>query len=369
MALSASFFCFFRGARKPPAEIKTVAIFQNAKMGDMICTTPIFRAIKKHRPGVRVVVIGNRVNREILNGHKDIDVYIVHDNVWRTAALLRKEKIDFGLVPLPNLDSLIAFVFGGSQSIAAPTIIGGRSPYETISYRILSFFTIKVPHRLGAYAPREYLRLLEPMGIKEDDTTKHLTVSPEATRTISAFFDRHHVSSRELIIGILPSAGNPVKIWPTSRFAALADWLYERYRPRIIILGASADRQRVDRVITALSPKTAVIDACGLFGGEELKALIAQLTLLIAPDTGAIYIAEAFGVPTIDIVGPVDEKDQPPRGDFHLIVAAPRAKPAMGVVVNIGFDPIEVKRQIEEISVAMVAAAVEKLIGRLRSAV
>ena len=64
-----------------------------------------------------------------------------------------------------------------------------------------------------------------------------------------------------------------------------------------------------------LNPETQFVNTDGLFSLDELKALIQRLSLFISVDTGPIYIAEAFDVPTIDIIGPMDENEQPPRGE------------------------------------------------------
>ena len=43
----------------------------------MVYTTPMFRAVKEKYPKAKVLVIGNRVNKEILGGNTDVDGYLV----------------------------------------------------------------------------------------------------------------------------------------------------------------------------------------------------------------------------------------------------------------------------------------------------
>ena len=49
--------------------------------------------------------------------------------------------------------------------------------------------------------------------------------------------------------------------------------------------------------------------------------------LFISVDTGPIYIAEAFNVPTVDIVGPVDENVQPPADLFTEMLCHNETRP------------------------------------------
>jgi ADP-heptose:LPS heptosyltransferase len=104
-------------------------------------------------------------------------------------------------------------------------------------------------------------------------------------------------------------------------------------------------------------------DTTGLWNIDELKVFISKLGLFVSSDTGPIYIAEAFGVPTVDIVGPVDEKDQPPRGPFHEVVFDnTRARPVTGVFTNKFYNYTEARRQAEAITVEQVFSAVQKCI-------
>ncbi len=73
----------------------------------------------------------------------------------------------------------------------------------------------------------------------------------------------------------------------------------------------------------------------------------------ISVDTGPIYIAEAFGIPTIDIVGPMDENEQPPRGPMHRIVRTDAA-PVIHIMNSRVYDAAKARKAIEDITVDMV---------------
>lgn len=113
-----------------------------------------------------------------------------------------------------------------------------------------------------------------------------------------------------------------------------------------------------------LSPQVSVVDTVGQLSIEELKALIAHLTLVVAPDTGAIYIAEALGIPTVDIVGPVDEREQPPIGPIHEVVVPPRIRPELFVMDARSYNMAEVTRQLMATTVPMVTEAVDRLLAK-----
>lgn len=358
------FFVFGRAAKEVGKPRRAVVV-QLAKMGDMVCTTPVFRAIKAAYPGCEVYVVGDRVNKDLLVGSPDVDGYLVYrKNVFETMKELREKKFDFACLVGPSPEILAMLYLAGIPRIAAPIIEGGFSPQETRVYKILRKFVIPVPHRMRHYAAREYLRLLEPLGIHADDTKKHLAFSKEAEEHIARFFYENGIQpGRDFIVGISPSTGYAIKQWPAERFAKVADYLYEKYGAKIIIPGSGQDKEQINKMLSHLLPGTKVINVCGKFSIDELKALISRMSLFVSVDTGPIYIAEAFGVPTIDIVGPMDEREQPPAGDIHKIVKVERKEPQLHVMNTGVFDEREARRQAEEISVEMVKTALDELYG------
>jgi ADP-heptose:LPS heptosyltransferase len=109
-----------------------------------------------------------------------------------------------------------------------------------------------------------------------------------------------------------------------------------------------------------------VIDSSGT-SLDELKAVIARMDVFIAVDSGPIYIAYAFDVPTVDIIGAVDENEQPPLSSSNLQVIAPnRGRPQLRVMDARSYDTKEARRQIDEITVEMAFQVLERLIDMIR---
>ena len=80
-----------------------------------------------------------------------------------------------------------------------------------------------------------------------------------------------------------------------------------------------------------------------------------------------MYIAEAFGVPTVDIIGPIDEREQPPTGEMHKIVKLEsRASPELFVMNASIYDKNEARRQVELISVNMVKEKTDEIIADMK---
>lgn len=353
--------------RTPKMPPKTVLVVQLAWLGDMVCTTPVFRAIKKKYPDCRVIVVGMERNEKLLANHPDVDRYIVWKEDFRYIKnLLKAEKIDFALSVTPNFLVLAYLYLLGIPAIAVPEIKAGWSPYETISFRILRSLAIKIPHTMGTYAPREYLRLLEPIGIFSDITTKKLNFSDTARQKVDKILSSAVVSKESIWVAISPSSGNKIKNWPADRFAQVADFLIEKYNATIFLIGSKSDQEEVGKMLSSTKYADRMINTLGELSLDELKYFMSRMDLFIAVDTGPIYIAEAFGVPTVDIVGAMDENEQPPRGEIHRIVVDPHRKsPELHIMNARVYNKEEARRQTEQIASEEVIAIATELIEHL----
>ena len=337
-------------------------VVQNAKLGDMVCTTPVFRAIKQQYPRALVTVVGDQVNKHVLAGHTDVDDYIVWNRDPRGVSDMlyevRRRAPDVAMLATPDFYTLAVLFLSGVPAIVAPVVRNGSSPYETRSFTLLRRLVLTRPHHMRHYAPREYLRLLEPLGIEVDDTTKRLAVRKDAVARVDILLRKAGVEATDVIVGLSPSAGNKIKCWGSENWAALINQIHAAHvppkRPRIVIIGGKHDTAEVEATCAGLAPSVEVINTLNQLSLEELKALIARMHVFIAVDTGPVYIAESFNVPTIDIVGPIDEREQPPIGEWHKVVVAPREEPALFVLNARVYNKEEAERQTKAITPAYV---------------
>jgi len=359
--MCARFVLFFKRVKQnmdgPP---RRVLVVQGAKLGDMVCTTPVFNAIKKVYPQTEVWVVGDGVNRLLLLGHPSVDGYIVAKGLLQTIWKIRKYTFDFGMTTGPNLMSLSLLVFGKVRRIAAPIVVG--ESITTRTYTKLVQYVLTSKHYMHHYAGLSYLRLLEHIGINESDTTKTLVHTKDAETSVY-FWKKENQFERDIpIVACSVGAGHKAKQWHPERFAAVAEYIRDTYGVYIVIIGTQREKKEVEKFFQALKSKHGIINAIDAFSVEELKAFISECSLLVAVDTGPIYIAEAYGIPTVDIVGPVDHREQPPVGDKHAVVYdTTREKPQMFVMNARGYDVDEVRKQLDNITVAMVTDAVDKL--------
>lgn len=360
--LFARFFTFFGGGRGDCIPDR-ILVIQLAKLGDMVCTTPVFRAIKVRYPDVHLTVVGNRINKEVLAGNSNVDEYVVfeNDSIFSFILKLRRERYTIGITLSPSFIAVVAMLVARIPCVLAPNIQGGFSPFMTKSYQSILNFVYAQKYEFTGYAPQEYLNMLSSIDVQSTDTTKRLVFSDEAGNKSNELLN--NFSTEGPMIGIAVGVGNEIKRWPMERFVAVIKYLKRTHKATIILLGSPNEINQTEQALSNIEDTSNIFNQVGKLSIDELKAVIDRLDLYVSVDSGPIYIAEAFGTPTVDIVGPVAEKEQPPRGDKHLVVIPEREEPAVHIMNAREYEPEEAKRQVLAVSVDMVTKACDTLLS------
>lgn len=329
------------------------------KLGDVVCVTQVFSAVRKHLPQVHIIAAGNsKLHKPLLADSGLADEYLDLVEVGAFERV-KKCKADAGLVTGIDFKAAALFYLAGIPLVVAPKAVGVTSPEETRPYKILQNFIKTFPHNFGEYAPRERLKVLEPIGIFTSDTKKHLGFSEaganKASETVS-----HIYGSYKYLVGMSASAGNKEKQWPPEKFAEVAKYLIKKHNAHIVVIGGKNDITEINKLILSIENKSSITDTNN-FSIDELKAIISKLDIFIGVNTGPTYIAEAFDIPTVDLIGPVNAWDQPPQGQIHKMVFAPgKPEPLMSILKTRGHDPREAERIAQSTRVEDVVVAAEE---------
>lgn len=370
--LALLFRCFVRvvfhgAATKVPSKISRIIVVPTGKLGDVVCNTPVLRALRTNMPQAHIIVAGNsKLHQALFADSGLVDEYL---DLEAPGAIERVQKVhaEVALVTGPSYTFVATLCAAGVPLVIAPMVVGGFSPAETRLYKILKTCIKTFPYSMTGHAPWERLRVLEPVGISTDDTKKHLGFSATSKEKILELFRKNGFDqNQDFIVGMSPSSGNKIKEWPEERFAEVADHLSKNHSAKIIFVGSKNDEEKIDKTIGYMKSGAPVLRVTDL-NIDELKALVSCLTLFVAVDTGPIYIAEAFGIPTVDIVGPVDENAQPPIGFIHRNVVPPNRTHAAITILNArSYDAEEATRQTLSITASAVIETIDKLVKDLR---
>jgi ADP-heptose:LPS heptosyltransferase len=273
----------------PDQNIDRILIVKLDRIGDMVCTTPVFDALRSLFPKARLDIVGHPVPLSLLEGDERIGrripyrCWLYHDlpirfpgpKAWLLALRLLRERyplvvylrgsLPFCLLGFTSRVTATKFVPG------EPTIIRYMKPLESL------YGPIKHP---------------EP----------HLHVTPQALQAAKGLLDTRS-NVEEPAIAIHAAASAATKMWPAERYAALADELVKVFHAKVHFFGSPAERPIMQQICTLSTHAHAYHHSLPL---QHAVAAIASCNLFIGNDSGLAHVAAAVETPMVVLWGPAN---------------------------------------------------------------
>ncbi|MBA4322721.1 MAG: hypothetical protein C0408_07885, partial [Odoribacter sp.] len=124
-------------------KISRILVIQTAKIGDLICSTPVFKEIKKKYPEAYLAVMVNPITKELLGHNPYVNEIIAVKSTDCTglsgkiklSGLIRKGKYNVALCLNPNVPFAVAMFWG-----LVPERLSVMPDFAGITFRIASAF-------------------------------------------------------------------------------------------------------------------------------------------------------------------------------------------------------------------------------------
>ncbi len=148
-----------------------------------------------------------------------------------------------------------------------------------------------------------YLRLLDLVGGQKSFETPVLKITDDEERR---FDERFGDMAEGYIVFIVGAHYGPSKRWPDAYFSELADLLVDSLSTAIYLLPARGEEEIARRIREGARNREQV--KIREMDVRELKVCLARASLVVANDTGPRHISSALSVPTVVILGPMDDR-------------------------------------------------------------
>jgi len=270
---------------------KKILVIRRNRMGDMICTLPLLRALRKNFPTAFIKVVCERKGEPIARACGAVDeVYLLKKGVNRLHTLL------LNLRALRGCDLAIGVKAGFDRHLAAMIRWSGARHRIGYAPGPRSFH---YSHRLSLPPSEESqiescLRLLTPLGIKESSMDLHLDLPASALEFAERLAVNKAFNKRFITVFNLSSNRDQ---WPTENYAQLGKLILEKKKGLIALSCLPEDRHRADEILKSLPPNDVFIFQSS--SPLELAALFKRGHLLITPEGGSAHLAAASGIPTL----------------------------------------------------------------------
>jgi len=278
-----------------------IIIVQTAFLGDLILTTPLFRALKKTHPDSCLSLVVRPEYRELMRAIPEIDELIFYDKRGRERGLFsfykKIREIRLRLASLavsPHRSARTSLLLWQAH---IPRRVG-------FAEAGLSFlYTDRVARDMSLHEVDRNLSLIS--ALEQDpgkfDRMPYLQVKEEWEKEASSL-----LPASQGLVGIAPSSVWPTKRWVPAGFSRLIDLLSEKFNLRAVVLGEPGAEPLAREIIG--QTKSEPINLVGKTPLGVLTAVVSKLKLLVSNDSGLVHVASARNIPTVVIYGPTSPK-------------------------------------------------------------
>jgi heptosyltransferase-1 len=296
-----------------PAERLLIVLF--GAIGDVTRALPLLQRLRRGWPDAHIAWAVEPLAAPVLADHPALDecfVFAREQGLRGFVALLRQlrqQRFDLVLDLGASLKSGLAALATG-----APTRLGFHRRNGREGNWLFQTETI-APQPHYSSKLQQYLRFCDQLGLPESTIEFGLRASPAARQRSQEYLDRVAKPFAAFVLG----SSCPSRRWFPEDTAAAAIGLWERYGHTPVLLGTAADRDFAREVVNCLGSVPAV-DLTGRTTLQDLVALLGEATLAISPDSGAMHIAAALGIPVVSLWGATSAARSAPYGSVDAVV-------------------------------------------------
>jgi heptosyltransferase III len=341
--------------------MKKILVIRRDNIGDLVCTTPVFEAIKAWNPNVEIHALVNSYNAGVLQGNPDVSKVHIYEKLKHQNNLLGVPAAIFSrirlLAKLRQTRFDYAIVAGAGFQPRAVGYLRWIRPTHGIGYvtadqppsRILDQ-GLPTEAATGLHEVEAAFQLLTALGIHGPPGKVKVYPNKISTENLQ------NIDQRQLCIGVHISSRKPSQRWSTENFIEFIRYLRECHNAQVILFWSPGSEQnskhpgddgKAAAVLNRLNDP-AVVPA----PTSTLRDLIDQLTvpdMFVCSDGGAMHIAAGLDKPILCFFGDSDAAHWHPWGiPYELLQPA--------------------SRKVSDISVKEAISGFEKLLVRVKHA-
>jgi lipopolysaccharide heptosyltransferase II len=293
-------------------EPKRILVIQLRQIGDVLLSTPAVRALRKRYPKAHLAYLVEERPGLVLQGNPYLDEIIIrprHGGRWEPIQTIRR-------VRQGRFDLVVDFL--ASPRTAPIAYLSKAKVTISFANRRRRFLYTHPVMPEGVYAAAQKLSLLRVLGIAEASLDLDMPVPGPARKMIEDFFQAQGLKNGRPVVAIEPFHKRPVREWPGSHFARLADLIARELKAHVVFSWGPGKEAAVKEILAQAQEPHVLAPGTDL---HQLAALYGAADLYVGNDCGPRHIAGSQGRPTFAILGPTDEAWTPPHDPRHQTVA------------------------------------------------
>ena len=299
------------GDSLPGRNLRSILVFKQRHIGDVLLSTPVFRALRASFPSASLTAVVNEGTQEMLTGNPDVDRIVVFRRSRREAggAARWREEARFLREIRSVRPHLAVQLTEGDRGALLSLLSGARHRVGVASVRPGLFgkrwiFTSLCP------APSPYrhavlrdLDVLAAAGILPSDLSLRFPFSGRDREEAIRKAVRAGLPEGSPFAVLQPTSRWAFKCWTEEGMAGIAGHLFRKGVFPVVTSGPDPGEAAMAERIHLRAASCGALLA-GTLSLKELGALIASARLFLGVDSAPMHIAAAVGTPTVALFGP-----------------------------------------------------------------
>jgi len=265
-----------------------VCLLRLSALGDVTHALPMVRSLQRARPDMRITWIIGRGEAALMKGLEGVE-FIVFDKKggWPAVQALRRTLAGRHFEALLQMQlalraNLLSLLVRADRRIGFDAARAKEGHAWVVNERIAPGGV----HVLDAFG-----HFAEALGCPQTQVEWRMPVPDEARD-----WARAQLPDGPPVLLISPCSSHVLRNWRPERYAAVADHALARGWRVLLCGGPSALERRVaDAILAAMRRPQPVQDLVGKDTFKRFLALCERASLLMAPDSGPVHMANAMG--------------------------------------------------------------------------
>ncbi|MDF1553201.1 MAG: glycosyltransferase family 9 protein [Deferrisomatales bacterium] len=274
----------------------SIVVVQTAFLGDVVLTTPLFRALRRCHSTARIAALVTPEAAPLIEEDPHLDHVLTYDkkggeSLRSAVATVRAQRPDLLVSPHRSQRSALLAIASGART---------RVGFADARFRWV--YNRRVPRSLEQHEVDRNLALLGGLDCAPDasDRWLHVGYTEREAQAVAAVLREAGVAESDRVLGLCPGSVWATKRWLPRGFAAVGQHFAARGW-RVAVLGSPGDREVSRQVTEAIGP--AAVDAAGATPLKALAAWMDRLALLVSNDSAPLHVATARDTPTVAVFG------------------------------------------------------------------
>ncbi len=316
-----------------------ILVIRRDNIGDLVCTTPVFRALRTRYPQALICALVNSYNLPVLENNADIDLAFAYTKAkhrppgkslmgvyidrLRLMYKLRRMRFDYVILAGPGLQAR-SLIF--ARALSPKHIVGFTDETKPRS----RFIDLGIPYHpvpASIHEVEDTFRLLSVLGIKPPPPPLCVTPSAATVSVIKQRMATRAGSANATIVGLHISARKPSQRWLTQHFVELIKQVSAKQSVVFMLFWSPGSGNNPLHPGDDAKAREILDASLGLpvipYPTQALGELIAGLSVcesVICSDGGAMHLAAGLGKPIVCFFGNSDPNRWHPWGvPYHVL--------------------------------------------------